>query len=187
MTQASNSEVIPAMPRTHDWLPALLSYLVPGLGQIYQGRVAKGLVFMISLYGLFIYGMYLGSFSNVFLPVKLQPEQQEVPILHLGGLPAHVFTRLSYAGQFWIGIAAWPALWQYASPSKDPDAFQRDPGEKKLNELQSKGDKTWDLGLIYTVIAGVLNILVIYDAFAGPAFLVKPKEEVAAEKEAVPA
>jgi len=39
-----------------------------------------------------------------------------------------------------------------------------------LNELQTNGDKTWDLGWVFTVVAGVLNILVIYDAFAGPAF-----------------
>jgi hypothetical protein len=31
-----------------------------------------------------------------------------------------------------------------------------------------------DLGWVYTVIAGVLNIMVIYDAFAGPAFLAPP-------------
>jgi hypothetical protein len=41
---------------------------------------------------------------------------------------------------------------------------------KTLNELQIDGDKTWDLGWVFTVIAGVLNVLVIYDAFAGPAF-----------------
>jgi hypothetical protein len=39
-----------------------------------------------------------------------------------------------------------------------------------LNKLQRDGDKTWDLGWVYTVIAGVLNVLVIYDALAGPAF-----------------
>ena len=39
-------------------------------------------------------------------------------------------------------------------------------------ELQRDGDKTWDLGWVYTVIAGVLNIMVIYDALTGPAFLV---------------
>ncbi len=37
--------------------------------------------------------------------------------------------------------------------------------------MQTAGDKTWDLGWIYTVIAGVLNIMVIYDAIAGPAYV----------------
>ena len=41
------------------------------------------------------------------------------------------------------------------------------------------GTKLIELGWVYTVIAGVLNIMVIYDAFAGPAFLAhaEPKKE----------
>ena len=39
--------------------------------------------------------------------------------------------------------------------------------------LQRDGDKTWDLAWVYTVIASVLNVMVIYDAFAGPAFVVR--------------
>jgi hypothetical protein len=46
----------------------------------------------------------------------------------------------------------------------------REPSEAAMNELIRNSDKTPDLGWMYTVIAGVLNILVIYDAFAGPAF-----------------
>ena len=42
--------------------------------------------------------------------------------------------------------------------------------EGELNDLQRDSDKRWDLGWVYTVIAGVLNIMVIYDALAGPAF-----------------
>ena len=44
------------------------------------------------------------------------------------------------------------------------------PVGQLLVELDNKGNKTWDLGWVYTVIAGVLNVLVIYDALAGPAF-----------------
>ena len=42
------------------------------------------------------------------------------------------------------------------------------PTEKMLNDQQRISDKRWDLGYILTVIAGVLNLLVIYDALAGP-------------------
>ena len=48
--------------------------------------------------------------------------------------------------------------------------FQRAPSEDELNQLQRNGNKRWDLGWVYTVIAGVLNLLVMYDAFAGPMF-----------------
>ena len=46
-----------------------------------------------------------------------------------------------------------------------------------MNRLQRDGNKRWDLGWVYTVIAGVLNLLVIYDALAGPLFREYPKDE----------
>ncbi len=157
-------------PRKLDWLAAALSYLVPGLGQIYQGRAAKGTLFFVSLYALFFYGMWLGNFKNVYLPhTDTQQNLIKYPEF-LGDLE----NRLHFAGQFWIGIAAWPAVVQYLS---DPNAdeskvfgtFERAPKESDLNTLQRNGDKRWDLGWVYTVIAGVLNFLVIFDALAGPA------------------
>jgi hypothetical protein len=159
--------------REHSYLAALLSYLVPGLGQIYQGRVAKGLLFMVCLYALFFYGMALGSWRNVYLPdtSRLNNPWQLRP-----ALLANIYNRLHFAGQFWIGVAAWPAIYQYLNQDELHGqasifgSFQRTPSEQEINELQQQGDKTWDLGWVYTVIAGVLNILVIYDAFAGPAF-----------------
>jgi hypothetical protein len=160
----------PTPPRKLDGFAALLSYLVPGLGQIYQGRLGKGILFLVSLYALFFYGMWLGQFKNVYLP---HTDKQQNLIKNpeiLGDLE----NRLHFAGQFWIGIAAWPAIVQYFSdPSDDAHrllgTWERAPKESDLNVLQNHGDKHWDLGWVYTVIAGVLNFLVIYDALAGPA------------------
>jgi hypothetical protein len=77
----------------------------------------------------------------------------------------------------WIGIAAWPALWQYYRGPIPPEEagkfwqnYQKQPDETKLIEFLVSSGKSPDLGWIYTVIAGMLNILVIYDAFAGPAY-----------------
>jgi hypothetical protein len=167
-------------------LAGFLSYLVPGVGQIYQGRVGKGLLFLICLYGLFFYGMFLGSgsvrngdhvtsiTSNVYLPDTAQKNNP-------WGLPrvfANLYNRPQFVGQFWIGIAAWPAIYQYLTYDERKEAdpifgtFERTPDDAVINDLQRNRDKTWDLGWVYTVIAGVLNILVIYDAFAGPLFRV---------------
>ncbi len=161
----------------------VLSYLVPGLGQISQGRVAKGVLFLVCLYGLFFYGMYLDSWKNVYIP-------DVVPANRPTSLPdfvVNVYNRPQFAGQFWIGVAAWPAVWQYnrlpvPSEAKSPfwHSFEQSPPERVLNELQTEGDKTWDLGWVYTVIAGVLNLLVIYDAAAGPALGVGVVPEAAA-------
>jgi hypothetical protein len=172
-------------------LPAILSYLVPGLGQIYQGRVAKGVLFLVCIYTLFIYGMYLGSgtetvrgttyriIGNVYLP-----DTSDRPNSNPFGLPrtlANIYNRPQFAGQFWVGVAAWPAVWQYLNfDPEDPVGpspfyrFERTPSDEALNAINVGGDHMLDLGWVYTVIAGVLNIMVIYDALAGPAFLPGP-------------
>lgn len=172
-------------------LAAFLSYLVPGLGQIYQGRTAKGILFFVCIYGLFFYGMFLGSGTarvngheyrvtgNVYLPDTTSNEKNNP--LGLPPLAANLYNRPQFAGQFWVGIVAWPAIWQYVTfdADKGPDKpgssifgnFERTPTEEELNAVQTCNDKRMDLGWVYTVIAGVLNIMVIYDAFAGPAFL----------------
>jgi hypothetical protein len=189
----------PAPPPPPDFRAAFLSYLVPGLGQIVQGRVAKGLLFLVGLYTLFFYGMWMGQWKNVFLP-----DTSNLPPIFLVNnergpqiaLPRGVLTSLGYRPhflcQFWIGVAAWPALIQYHNYDRNRETgpifgtFQRPVEEEKLNELQRDGSKRWDLGWVYTVIAGVLNVLVIYDALAGPAFRHAP--ETAPERsEAVPA
>jgi hypothetical protein len=161
------------------WKPApvaaVLSYLVPGLGQIIQGRVGKGLMFMILLPGMFILGQAMGQWRNVYLP---EPEDRTAGPARQ--LISSVFQRWHYAGQFFIGVAAWPALWQFFHQDQPIDHpfwrdFQRGPRgfqeEQELNQFVVNSDKTPDLGWVYTVIAGMLNILVIYDAFAGPAFV----------------
>jgi TM2 domain-containing membrane protein YozV len=160
----------PPPPVKLDFVAAFLSYLIPGLGQLTQGRVRKGLLYLISLYALFFYGMYLGSFKNVYLP-DYHPNEPTV-----NRLASDLYTRFQFVGQFPIGMAAWPAVYQYVVYDPHDDASpplhgcMRAPSMDEINRLQRDGDKTWDLGWVYTVIAGVLNVLVIYDALAGPAF-----------------
>ena len=172
----------PLPPRTYDPVAAVLSYLVPGLGQVVQGRVGKGVLFFVCLYGLFFYGMALGQQQNVWLPPSAaNAPLADIPVLgQWGGVPRAVYNRLQFLGQFWIGAAAWPAVYQYATfdPAADPEQprgpaplfghYMQYPTEDVLNTLQRNADKEWDLGWVYTVIAGALNVLVIFDALAGP-------------------
>lgn len=172
--------------RKLDWPAAFLSYLLPGLGQIVQGRIGKGVLYFICLYGLFFYGLSMGSWKNVWLGDYGQQTDVQVVGRKLPGVLKDLSYRREFAGQFWIGIAAWPAVVQYQTTepipkSEDPGkeswqpkenrlfgAYMQVPPEAELNKLQRDGDKRWDLGWVFTVIAGVLNILVIYDALAGP-------------------
>ncbi|MBX9625377.1 MAG: hypothetical protein K2X82_16340, partial [Gemmataceae bacterium] len=176
-TPAKTAAPPAALPPTpHDWPAAGLSYLIPGLGQVYQGRIGKGLLFFFGLYGLFFYGLAMGQWRNVWLPPAKDLPEVEVFGWKLGGPAKALYYRPQFAAQFWIGTAAWPAVVQYAAYDKDQKAgpvfgaFERMPPEDELNALQRDGDKRWDLGWVYTVIAGVLNLLVIYDALAGPMF-----------------
>jgi hypothetical protein len=192
-------EATATQARPLDPLAGLLSYLVPGLGQIYQGRVLKGLVFLASIYTLFFYGMRLGSGSvsidgktytvsgNVYLPHTPPDVNGNNNPLHLPPFAFNLYSRPQFLGQFWVGVVAWPALWHYfrepqaefaADHGAGRDAggglfgnFERTPKPEDLNALTTAGDKRIDLAWVYTVIAGVLNIMVIYDALAGPAFL----------------
>jgi TM2 domain-containing membrane protein YozV len=175
-----------------DPLAALLSYLIPGLGQIYQARFLKGILFLICLWGLFFYGLYLGNWQNVYFPPQTDAQGQVIPnhgdlwlrsplITNIVGRPIHI-PHVPYLAQFCIGIAAWPAIIQANSydlnevtkiePEKTHPFlgnFERYPNQKQQEIILRNGDKRGDLGWVYTIIAGLLNLLVIYDALAGPA------------------
>ncbi len=161
-----------------DPLAGLLSYLVPGLGQICQGRIGKGLLFMVILLGMFMFGQAMGNWQNVYMS-RPDPVQGRADAF---SLPA----RYQFAGQFWVGVAAWPAIAQYMDwpiPLEGEfwKTFQRAPRDfvdfDQINDTIKRSDKTPDLGWVYTVIAGMLNVLVIYDAVAGPAFPDDPKKD----------
>jgi TM2 domain-containing membrane protein YozV len=212
----------PTIQRTYSPFAGVLSYLVPGLGQIAQGRVGKGLLFFVCIYTLYFYGLYLGTATltlqgrtyrfngNVYLPdtVETPNPNEKMPVVL-----QNLYNRPQFAGQFWVGIAAWPALLQYRSYDRhraaqiedlavtvarlkenDPDKelpekqakldelekaqrhpllgnLMQEPGPQAMNVLGNAGDKRLELAWVYTVIAGVLNIMVIYDAVAGPAHL----------------
>lgn len=206
-------------------LGGILSYLVPGLGQIVQGRVAKGVLFFVCVYVLFFYGVYLGAAevkikdrvertykvtSNIYLPRgESRPNEGA-----FSALLNNLYNRPQFLGQFWVGMAAWPAIAQYISLDRamedrleseidrnyeeaanegldTPEGqaklmkakeleqerrhplfgeMMREPSYKAINAVHNGSDKRLELAWVFTVIAGVLNIMVIYDAFAGPAF-----------------
>ena len=182
----------PLPPVKFDWPALFLSYLIPGLGQVYQGRVGKGLLFFFGLYLLFFYGMWMGQWRNVWLPDVSDMPQMQIANNQIKGWPSALWYRPQFMGQVWIGTAAWPAVVQYVNYDRTKNngpifgKFERAPTEDELNDLQRRGSKRWDLGWVYTVIAGVLNLLVMYDAFAGPMFRDPPAGAEALGIPAVP-
>jgi hypothetical protein len=58
----------------------------------------------------------------------------------------------------------------------------REPSAEAINAVSNASDKRLELAWVYTVIAGVLNIMVIYDAVAGAAFATRGADDHDQEK-----
>jgi len=136
-------------------LAALLAWLVPGLGHLYQGRTAKGVLFMVCILATFFYGLFISDGRAVYA---------------WGGTDDY---RLPYLCQLCVGLPATPALLQsyLVKNGKDPvlGGLMRPPTDsRELDQWYKELHRYLELGIVYTMIAGLLNVLAIYDAWGGP-------------------
>jgi hypothetical protein len=158
---------------------ALLAWLVPGMGHLYQGRTAKGLLFFVCIMGTFSFGLWIG----------------EGKVVYANG-PSDTPWRWQYYCQLGVGLPATPALLQkgrvagrshpilkdfMAPPEMSPKPLTDDSGNPSTqpNELAKwtvEMHPRYEIGTVYTVIAGLLNILVICDAYGGP-LVILPREK----------
>ena len=104
----SQPDTSPADPvPTLSPVAGFLSFLIPGLGQIVQGRIAKGLFFMIVLLGMFHAGQAMAGWKSVYLPIPVEQGANGEPIRRsYNPVLSVVNYRWHYAGQFFIGVAA---------------------------------------------------------------------------------
>jgi hypothetical protein len=175
-------------------LAAFLAWLVPGLGHFYQGRTGKGVLFFVCILGTFVYGMMIGD-GKVVYASSTNP------------LSRQFYQRWHYVCQLGVGLPALPALVQKArmdsgkpplfgydarfnlrpplmAPNRQvPEFISEDNAKNRVihpNELAmwnyDLADR-FELGTVFTVIAGLLNILAIYDAFGGPLVIPPPEEK----------
>ena len=179
-------------------LAAFLAWLVPGAGHLYQGRTSKGVLFMVCILGTFFYGMYLGGCRVVY--ASSRAEDRRLPYLcQLGvGLPAlpavvqmlRVHDRDAPKAPLWNGFMAPPVLPGDVVPAGRLDDKDIEPIPHTRQYVRASDDydelAQWhatlhgyfELGTVYTMIAGLLNILAIYDAFAGPLLIMpNPKRK----------
>ena len=152
-------------------LAALLAWLLPGAGHLYQRRYAKGSLFMVCILITWFLGFALGGGHVVY--ASWQPGDK----------------RWHYILQAGVGAAALPALVQGNHMKKHTDqngitkqtykpfwgGFMAPPHrpviEDRADEVSAwyaSSGAGYEMGTWYTMIAGLLNILVIYDAFSGP-------------------
>lgn len=159
------------------YLAALLAFLIPGAGHFYQGRTNKAYLYAACILGLFFLGLFLGQGRVVY--ASWSPEDY----------------RIQFPAQMCVGLPAFPALVQAftqsdandagstggRSPSTGRSSNPTDPPEWKWSEFMAppkdlntlsqwhySGSAGFELGTLFTAVAGLLNLLAIFDAFAGP-------------------
>ncbi len=162
-------------------MAALLAWLIPGLGHWYQGRRAKAVLYFVCIMGTFGFGVYLGG--GDYRDADGRQHQ-------LGYGRAVYFSwregdrRLPYLCQVFVGLPALPALLQanrmnnrqavwwngFMAPPRSPNAGGDDPNidQPTLNDLHYRLHRYYELATFFTMVGGLLNVLAIYDAFAGP-------------------
>jgi hypothetical protein len=156
----------------------LLAWLVPGAGHMYQRRWAKGILFFVCILGTFSFGLALGAGK----------------VVHTGGtrnvvrgrLLTQIMHRYHIIPQLCVGVGSFPAVVQHywVSQGKEPmwGGFMAPP--RSTDELASWNERLnlrYDMGLLYTTVAGLLNVLAMYDAAAGPV-LVEEEEKPSKKK-----
>lgn len=167
------------------WIAAVLAWLVPGLGHLYQGRIAKGVLFFVCLMGTFAYGCYLGGNSEVgrarVVYIAWNEDDTRLPFVCQAGMGLPVLPALMQSSRVrsgndprWGGFMA-PPIPDSAANADKAERFAR--GRVTLNELHFSLRGYFELGTVYTMIAGLLNILAIYDAWAGPVFIEEEEDE----------
>lgn len=165
----------PSVPLRNPYQAAFLAWLCPGLGHFYQGRTAKGWLYAISILSLYFVGFAMGEGKIVYW-------RWVSPLSD----PEHF--SIYYLGQFFVGLPALPALIQGTLQYFDAGisilgGFMGPPDQNILNGLHPRLGKLVEVGTIYTTVAGLLNVLAIYDAFEGPAYDGLEEEEAAAESQ----
>ena len=179
-------------------LAALLAWLWPGAGHLYQQRYRKGALFMICILGTFFLGMILGNGHVVYASWRSNDYRwQSIPQLGVGlpafpaivqnltvrdgGEPFFVVARRYPEGHPKQFLVMPPEEYEMYRDDNLPDGFMAPPaGDIYLNRpdvlamWSSETPHGFEIGTLYTIVAGLLNILAIYDAYAGP---VLPTEE----------
>ncbi|MEX2285821.1 MAG: DUF6677 family protein [Planctomycetaceae bacterium] len=262
----------PRIPLKNPLVAALLAFLIPGAGHLYQGRFFKAVIYAACVLGSFTYGMYISEWKAVYrspdprkrnlgyyaqaatgLPalyafvqtIKYR-DSQKVPNNVLDAPLSEAFKGILVAqnasdaadhisgyleleptigqpggtvrgtfrgtlengqsveyrlggGNFFLGpkVGGDPGRELQCGvveeqsggneqmvgriegtiPRKFLDWFEAPLEEDELQDLNRRMGKRYELALVYTWIAGLLNILAVWDALEGPAYGYGDEEE----------
>lgn len=151
-------------------LAALLAWLIPGAGHFYQRRYTKGSIFFVCILSAWILGFALGGGHVVY--ASWQPGDKRWHMILQAGvgaaaLPAFVQgDHMRRNTAFGRTLPSYEPYWGgFMAPPHRP-VIENEPDE--VAAWYARRGAGYEMGTWYTVIAGLLNILVIYDAYGGP-------------------
>lgn len=159
-------------------LAALWGWLWPGAGHLYQRRYGKGFLFMVCVLSTYFFGLALGGGHVVYASWKETDKRWQYFVqvaTGLPALPAIVQARRVKSGRqpLFDGIMAPPQIID---------------GQCQLAQWHRDYHLFFELGTLYTMIAGLLNVLAIYDAYAGPVLVASDESrgKSAGDKQSIP-
>lgn len=168
------------------WLAGFLAWLVPGFGHWYQGRRAKAIIYAAAIWPILLAGLWMGSYweatPNGDSARRLLVARNVYWSWRSGD------KRLYFVPQAAIGAVAIPAYLQAKelkdgdggvlstafAPPRLPSESATRPNQPSSAEIAANLHSWLDVGTIFTVVAGLLNLLAVFDAAGGP---VKTTEE----------
>ncbi len=188
---------------------AFLAWLWPGAGHFYQRRFGKGFLFMICVLGTFFVGLGWGRGRVVYASFKPGDFRWQY-ICQLGAgavaLPAAAQAFVTSNPDdptqpndpFFVLAERYPAGHSkeflivddenYDGPTLK-DGFMAPPaGPIYQDDRDTLGmwhydmQHMYDIATLYCVVAGLLNMLVVYDAFCGPAIITPEQRKEIEEK-----
>jgi hypothetical protein len=120
----------PSIPLKNPWLAAVLAFLIPGAGHLYQGRTFKGALYCVCILGTFLYGMHLAEWRAVYAYAG-EP----------GGPRQRVY---GYFAQFGVGAPAVFALaqgYRYQNDGNQPVRSLDEPLSAPFRGTVKDGDR----------------------------------------------
>ena len=163
-------------------LAGIFAWLIPGAGHFYQGRRTKALLFFLCIVATWSYGLWLGDGRVVYAAWGPTSEEK----------------RLPYICQIGAGVMALPAVRQaqlYGDKNYRAEMQRKETSPngrtflekfmappvlnvdlptggrmKELDYLNYRLNRRFELGTVYTMVAGLLNLIVVFDAIGGPAY-----------------
>lgn len=178
-------------------VPALagaLAWLIPGAGHLYQRRYFKAAVFGLSVWTCMIAGWWMGSYTQKMDDGSTR--RHFARVVYCSWRSGEM--RLAFIPQSCVGIMALSALKQarhpqdatesiastaFAPPQRHGEERTR-PNQPTANDLWGTLHSWFEIGTLYTMVAGMLNLLAIFDAIGGPNILSRREEELDKEKKA---